>query len=143
MKRLLILSLLVAGALGLSSAGLALAGQGFNMMSGGRGAGNTAMLENKAAVFGITVDELKNQIAAGKTFYGLMQEKGLSFNDLHNRAKERVQTQLAELVKNGDITQKQMDRQLQFMDEHHAEAMVSGGAGMMGGRGHGFGRMGW
>lgn len=148
MKRLLVLSFIVAGAVGLASAGLAFAGQGFNTpfqrgeLGIGNGIGNSVMLENKAAVLGITVDELKTQLTAGKTFYALAQEKGLSFDEMHKRMKERVTTQLTTLVKNGDITQKQMDRELQNMDERAAEAMINGGGrgGMMGGGG--FGRMG-
>ena len=78
--------------------------------------------EDLCEILGISVDDVKNAWADGKTMAQIIQEKGLNQDDVQKRAQDahsaRMKTQLQALVDKGIITQDQADRRLQFMHAH-------------------------
>lgn len=85
------------------------------------------MFQNKAELFGISVDEMKNYWAEGKNFKEIAEAEGISQEELQERMAEARQEQmrnhLQALVDNGVISQDQADQRLQFMEER----MTNGG----------------
>ena len=79
------------------------------------------LFQTEAQILDISVDELKNAWAAGKTFQQIAQDKGVSQEQLQERFKaarmQHMKTQLQVLVDKGVITQAQADLRLQFMQQ--------------------------
>lgn len=96
------------------------------------------MFQQQADVLGLTLDEIKNGWAQGKSPFEIAQEHGISLTDLQNKMKElRKQTmaeELKALIEKGVITQEQADQRLKFMQDR-----IDNGKGF--GRHHGFGMM--
>jgi len=94
---------------------------------GGMMGGNLAMSETMHAVLaeklGITEEDLESQIAEGKTFWQVAEEKGLTSEEATALMQEARQAALEQMVAAGTITQAQADR------------MSQRGGTMMGGRG--------
>lgn len=98
------------------------------------------MFQNKADLFGISVDEIKDYWADGKNFKEIAEAEGLTQEELQNRMKEARQDQMRNhiqaLADNGVVSQEQASKRLQFMEERMAgEGM---GEGPHRGPGHGF-----
>jgi DNA-binding phage protein len=78
------------------------------------------MLQNKADLLGISVDEMQSAWAEGKTIIQIAEEQGISreqLQDLFKEArKEHLQNRLQVLVDNGVITQEQADQRLQGVE---------------------------
>lgn len=76
------------------------------------------MFEKQAQMLGISVDEVKNAWAEGKTISQLAKEKGITAEQLQekmqNARKEQMKSYLQTLVDKGIITQVQADKRLQF-----------------------------
>ena len=100
------------------------------------------MFQNKAELFGIGVDEIKDYWAEGKTFKEIAEAEGITQEELQERMMEardeRMQNHIQALVDNGVISQEQADKRLQFMEER----MANGKMGMGFHRGFGMG-CGW
>ncbi len=128
--------------LGLIGAGTASAnGFGFgggNMAPADIAARQTEMFELKAGILGISVDEVKNAWAEGKTIQKLAEEKGITTEQLQEKMRATHLTQmkshLSVLVSNGVITQAQADKRLETMQN-----MPAGGRNMGRGAHRGFG----
>jgi len=78
-----------------------------------------AMFQNEADILGITVNEVKDAWASGKSFMELAKEKGLTGNELQAKLKaareQQLKTELQALVTRGIITQAQADKRLATM----------------------------
>ncbi len=143
MKRLLVLSLLVAGILG--GAGLASAhgffGLGANITPEELAARQQAMFADQAALLGLTVDQIKAGWAQGQSLPALAAANNISQADLEKKLlakrQEQMASQMKALVDKGVITQAQADARSKFM------ASKTSKKGFGKGFGHGFGRMGW
>lgn len=143
--------ILVAIGIGFTSVGIASA-HGFGFW--GLGAINPdemairhqQMFESQAKILGISVDELKNAWAEGKTIRQIIEEKKLDQNKIQERAKqlkiEQMRSHLQTLVSKGVITQAQADKRLQFMQNQQNNFGTIGYLGMKRGfknfRGFGF-----
>ena len=94
----------------------------------------SVMFEQKAALLGISVEEMKNAWAEGKNFHEFMEESGLTKEDLKARMKESMEARMAEhlqsLVDDDVITQEQADQRSESVGE---------GKGFKKGFRHGFG----
>lgn len=94
----------------------------------------SVMFEQKAALLGVSVEEMKNAWAEGKNFHELMEESGLTKDELKVRMKESMKARMAEhlqsLVDEGVITQEQADQRSEAVGE---------GKGFKRGFPHGFG----
>lgn len=96
-----------------------------------------------AEALGMTVDELQAARAEGKSVADLAKEKGIKLDDLTNKMINARKSQLEQLVKDGKITQGQMDIMLSNMKTMIEQAIerdtigpVNGRKGRMG-NGHG------
>lgn len=100
------------------------------------------MFTERAAVLGVSVDEVKNAWAEGKTMRELAEEKGISDEALRTKMQEQraaqMKTQLQTLVSQGVITQAQMDTRLEVMATRQASDVQGRGGGHRGMHG-GFG----
>jgi hypothetical protein len=99
------------------------------------------MFDNEAQILGISVDEVKNAWAQGKTMLQLAQEKGITEEQLQIKIKDaraaRLKIQLQTLVDKGVITQAQADQRLSYMQNQQ----TNNAKGRAGGRRHGGGGM--
>ena len=122
MKKALSISLLALGAILVSTSGIALAAVPNNGLAHNkpilenRGIGFQNMLERKADIIGITSDELKTELKAGKNFLNIAEEHGLTPEKFHEELKNRAKEYLEDLVKEGTITQAQADQKLERME---------------------------
>jgi membrane peptidoglycan carboxypeptidase len=80
------------------------------------------MFEKKAEVLGLSVDEVKQAWAEGKTLPELAEEHNINEEELKNRLQnmhqQRLTERLSTLVEQGVITQNQADQKLQTMAEN-------------------------
>lgn len=150
-KYLLYLAIPVLG-LGIVGTGIASAhGFGFGMGPGSISsdellARQEQMFQSQADLLGISVDELKDKWANGKTLYEIAQEKGITQEQLQEKMqslhKVKIKAETDALVSKGIITQEQADRRIEAMAKRSASAgdhPMMGGK-RMGGRGfHGMG----
>ena len=81
----------------------------------------SVMFEQKAALLGVSVEEMKNAWAEGKNFHELMEESGLTKEDLKVRMQESMKARMAEhlqsLVDEGVITQEQADQRSETVED--------------------------
>lgn len=119
----------------------------------GNGFGNTAtpdqiaerqqtMFQNEANLLGVSMDDVKNAWARGKSPQQLMAEKGINPSEVQTRILntrlQQLKTQLQTLVSKGIITQAQSDQRLQTVQVKTQNAEGGHMRGMMGFHG-GFG----
>ena len=101
-----------------------------------------SMFTEQAGLLGVTIDEVKNAWAEGKTMKDLADEKGISEDVIKAKMKEMRQTKMQEhlsaLVSKGVITQAQADTRLQTMEKMMTQGK-RGAKGMERGMGGGFG----
>ncbi|MGJ7919043.1 DUF2680 domain-containing protein [Neobacillus sp. LXY-4] len=100
------------------------------------------MPEVIADVLGMTVDELQTARNEGKSVADLAEEKGINVDDLVAKMVETRKADLEQLVKDGKITQEQMDTMLSNMETKMKTAVERDSVGPMHGRGGGMGMMG-
>lgn len=101
----------------------------------------TDMFQKQAELLGVSVDDVKNAWAQGKTLQELAAEKGISQEQLQQKVREQRTTQMKShlqiLVDKGVITQAQADQRLQVMEQR----AMSGKAGKGFGERRGMGMM--
>ncbi len=132
MKKILLYSLLTVGVVSLVGVGIVSAQGSFfdnhGMNDGHAKRGYENMLENKAEIFGLSVEDLKVAKEEGKTFCEIVEEQGLDLDEFRAQIQgkkqeqreqriEQIQTHLNQLVANGEITQEQADNKIQRMQE--------------------------
>ncbi len=88
------------------------------------------MFQEQATLLGITVDEVKNAWADGKSLQELATEKGITQEQLQQRMKEtqlaKTKTMLKGLVDQGIITQAQADKRLTAIQNMAAQKGAKG-----------------
>ena len=96
-----------------------------------------SIFEKKADILGLSVDQVKDFWAQGKTFQEIAAESGITEEQLQERMKEskmvRIQEKIQTLVDQGVIDQTQADQRLKVITER----IESGNFGKKGFR-HGF-----
>lgn len=101
--------------------------------AGMRGGGH---LEVAATALGMTADELRTELQAGKSIAQVAEAKGVSVDAVKAALKTDLQTRLAQQVTDGKITQAQADERLAAADTHvQAEVDQVGMPAGKGGRG--------
>lgn len=79
----------------------------------------TTLFQYEAQILGISIDDVKNAWADGKTMQQIMKEKNISQDQVNKNIKDyqiqQYKTQLQTLVSKGVITQAQADKRLQYM----------------------------
>jgi DNA-binding phage protein len=80
--------------------------------------------QHEAAMLGVSVDELKNEWAQGKSLEQIAQDHGITKEQLQQKMKDarvaQIKTSLQALVTNGVITQAQADARLQSIQNNRA-----------------------
>ncbi len=122
-KKILVYALLPVFGLGLFGVNAAFAHGWFGVFSNENpdqvAARQQSMFDNEAQILGISVDEVKDAWAAGKTLTQIATEKGISQEQLQERMKSareaQMKSELQILVTKGIITQAQADKRLEFM----------------------------
>jgi len=100
-----------------------------------------AMFEKTAEILGISIDDVKNGWADGKTVSQIAQEHGISQQQLQQRMRDLSLQQSKDdiqiLVDEGVISQEQANRRMQAMENRMQDGgggwWRSGCGGMMGG----------
>ena len=84
------------------------------------------IFDQEAQILGVSVDDVKNAWADGKTFQQLAQEKGITQEQLQTKMKDlrtqQIKSQLQTLVGKGVITQDQMNKRLQFIQTQQSKS---------------------
>lgn len=97
------------------------------------------MFQEQATLLGLTVDEVKQAWAEGKSLKDLADAKGITKEQLQKKMQElhqqAMKTQLQALVDKGVITQTQADARLKYMQNQTANRKGHMGMGMRGGFG--------
>ncbi len=103
---------------------------------------HTQMFQKQADLLGISVDEIKNAWAQGKTLKTLAEEKGISQQQLQEKMRQERQSQMKiqmqNLVSQGIITQAQADQRIKAMEQQSTGKPGKGLGRGMHGMGMGF-----
>ena len=134
MKKILVYSFLAIGLFSLLGVGIASAGW-FGRFSDASpeeiAQHQETMFQTKANLLGISVDEMKNAWAGGKTLLEIAEEQGISQEQFQENMKEarqgRWQSHFQAMADNGVISQEQADQRLQFMEERMADGQMGKG----------------
>ena len=93
------------------------------------------MFSKEAQLLGISIDDVKNGWAEGKNIVQIAQDHGITKEQLQQKMKDaqaaQLKSQLQTLVDKGILTQAQMDKRLQFVNQQTASGKL--GKGFMGG----------
>lgn len=115
-QKTLLFSALGAGVITLMGAGIASAhgpfgdGSGQGLFNRGEKAPRMEIgLESKADLFGLTKEELQAELKAGKKLPELLEEKGISPEQLHASLQADMKTKLQAVVEAGKLTQEKAD----------------------------------
>lgn len=132
MKKYLPYSLMIpVVALSLASAGIASAHGWFNNATPDEIATHQQqMFQEKAQMLGISVDQMKDAWAQGKTLSDIAKEQGITEEQLKEKMKTAMQAKMKEhlqiLVDKGIITQAQADARLKAIQEGKGMLMGKG-----------------
>ena len=85
----------------------------------GNGWGYMQMLETKAEILGATTKELGEELDKGKCFSEIAEEKGFALEEFQERMLKAQKEQLQKQVDAGLLTQEELNRRLQLMEERH------------------------
>jgi hypothetical protein len=145
MKKTLLIVAVMVLAFGALGVGVAFAQGGnpptnpFGRMMGGRGdygQMHTYVLEAFAAKLNLSVDTVNTRLEAGETMYEIALSQGITSADLPAFMSEIHKTAFATAVKEGVMTQAQVDFMLQRMSQNG----YGTGTCPMGGEGYGYAR---
>jgi len=130
MNKLLLYTLLGVGVAGLTGAGMVFAGESFHK---GMGGGYESMLENKAEILDMTVEELNAAKEDGVTFREIIEEKGIDFDEFHEQMKakraERINARMDQLVEDGRIAREEANERIESFGDFEGKGRRMG-AGM-------------
>ena len=83
----------------------------------GRGLYRGNQLQFAAQSLGLSQEDLQAQLNSGKTLNTILQEKGMTLDQFHQKMEEQMKAYLQTLVSQGQITQAQADQRIQFMEQ--------------------------
>ncbi len=83
--------------------------------------GHQTMLESKAEIFNLSVDELQAKLDAGENFSQIAEETGANLEDLRTQKQEVKQERLDSMVEDDRISQEEADEKLKRMEEKQSE----------------------
>jgi len=132
MKKIILSGLVILGVLGAVATSVVLAknpqglGIGRKLIGTSPKPGFEAMLENKADLLGISVDELREKVKQGKTFREIVGEHELTIEEFCEKNKEKMGEWLQQLVDEGKITEEEMNEKIETMEERCLENAGNG-----------------
>ncbi len=100
---------LAVGTLVIGSAGLAQAHDSGKGMALAWGSKSEKHLEHKAELLGMSVEELKKQLDAGKTPKEIAEAQGLTKEEMKKRHEELRQKHLDQMVADGKLTKEKAE----------------------------------
>lgn len=95
-----------------------------------------------AEELGMTVEDFQAARTEGKTIAEIAKEKGISVKELVKAVIDSRKNELTQLVKEGKLTQEQMDNMLKNMETRMEQSFEQNGTGPMLGNGKGMGQRG-
>jgi hypothetical protein len=126
------------GGMGFMGRGFDGMGRGFNGMDRGPKEGSSRLLSAAAEALGMTADDLRTEMEAGKSIADLAAEKGVDTQVIIDAYLAKVKADLDAAVAEGSITQNQADYQLQQAEERAVDRLDNTGfEGPHGGGHHG------
>lgn len=91
------------------------------------------MFQNEANMLGISIDDVKNGWAEGKSLLQIATDHGITKEQLQQKMKDaqtaQLKSQLDILVSNGTITQAQADKRMAFVNQQVANGNLHRGFG--------------
>jgi len=90
---------------------------------------NETMLNRKAEILGITVEELKQELESGETFLEILEKHDLNLEDWCQKMREQAEEHLDELLEQGEITQEQFEKKLEWLEKHQEKCEQGYGFG--------------
>ncbi len=102
---------------------MSMRGHGRMAMRGGPG-GHLNIVEAAAAELGMTADELKAELEAGKTILDVAAEKGVDATTLTANVTAAAKAEVEAKLAAGEITQEQADHILGELDQKVADALA-------------------
>lgn len=84
----------------------------------GRGPGLREGLDAAASALGVTADELRTDLQAGKSIAQVAQEKGVNLDDVKNAIVTEATGRIDQAVTDGKLTQEQADRAKAELGQH-------------------------
>jgi hypothetical protein len=115
---------------------------GMGMMGGMMGGMMNSMDEVISEELGMNVDEFQSARLEGKTVAEIAEEKGVTVKELVKVLIDSRKSELSRFVKEGKLTQEQLDNMLKNMETRMEQAIANDGIGQMQGRGMGMGHVG-
>ncbi|NQU83032.1 MAG: hypothetical protein HQ539_03730 [Parcubacteria group bacterium] len=97
-----------------SATGVALAGMGHKFFSPEK---QQAMLEKKAELLGMEVEELQSKLDEGQTLKEIFEEAGITKEGMWEKKQVGLQEWMDSLVEQGKLTQEEADLKLEKMQE--------------------------
>jgi hypothetical protein len=125
--KLLVGLLTVALALVVGSGTAAAAPAQHGGRGGGRGLGGGGLVQATATVTGLTVAQVRAELAAGKSLAQVAQDNGKTTAEVIASARASYRTRLDQAVAAGRITQAQADAALQRFDTEAPARMTAAG----------------
>jgi hypothetical protein len=112
---------------------------GMGMMGGMMGGMMNSMDEVISEELGMKVDEFQAARLEGKTVAEIAEEKGVTVKELVKVLIDSRKSELSQFVKEGKLTQEQLDNMLKNMETRMEQTLANDGIGPMQGRGMGMG----
>ncbi|MDZ7798986.1 MAG: DUF2680 domain-containing protein [Patescibacteria group bacterium] len=95
------------------------------------------MIENKAEVMGLSSEELQAKFDQGLNFHEIVEESGLSSEEMHEKMEAHKNAEIDNLVTEGKISEEYAQEIKQNMKERHQNRIENGGFGQGMKRGRG------
>jgi hypothetical protein len=86
--------------------------------------GSAALISATASVTGLTAEQVRTELGAGKSLAQIAQAKGKAAADVIAAARTTYQTTLSQAVTNGRLTQAQADAALARFDQTAPQIMA-------------------
>lgn len=137
MKKTLLVSLFAVASTVLISGFImnASAEEGNGFFGGLFGGGRDKMIENKAEALGLSAEELQTKLDEGLTFPEILEESGLSQEELHEKMQAQRTAEIDSLVSEGKISAEFGEEIKQNMAEREQNMAQNGFKGKGQGRG--------
>jgi len=87
----------------------------------GKGYGYSEMLQMKSEILEMSTDELQKELGTGNSMYDIVTEKGLTPEEFHQKILAVERKRLENLVEAGLLTQEQLKRRIQLMEQRQAD----------------------
>ena len=99
--------------------------------------GREQMIENKAEILGLSNEQLQQKLEEGQRFPEIIEESGLTHEELHEKMQAQKTEEIDNLVATGKISEEFAQELKQKMEERNQNRLENGGFGQGMKRGRG------